>query len=119
MAWTAVVASLPWKTIMEGVPSLVSNASDLVRSFKGSNDREAAVPAKLAANSNVAAMEKLEQVVVGLEADLRQAAIIVEGLAASHAAVTAKLQQTRKALFGIGVFAGLSMVLSLFVLFSR
>ncbi len=77
------------------------------------------MPAKLAANSNVAAMEKLEQVVVGLEADLRQAAIIVEGLAASHAAVTAKLQQTRKALFGIGVFAGLSMVLSLFVLFSR
>lgn len=104
---------------MEGVPSLVSNASDLVRSFKGSNDREAAIPAKLAANSNDAAIEKLEQVIAGLEADLRQAAIIVEGLAASHAAVTAKLQQTRKALLGIGVFAGLSIFLSLFALLTR
>lgn len=116
-----MVASLPWKTIMEGVPTLVSNASDLVRSFRGSNDKEAAglIPAKRAANSNDAAIEKLEQTVAGLEADLRQAAIIVEGLAESHAAVAAKLQQTRTALLGTSALAGLSIFLSLFALLSR
>lgn len=116
MPWGAVIAALPWKTIIEEAPGIVSSAYDFVRSIKSPARQDAISPAadRLLPNGKDDAIKQLEEAVATLEAEVRQAADIVAELARSHAAVTQKLEQTRKVAIGTAVLAvaglGLAMI---------
>lgn len=96
MAIPAVLAALPWGTIIEAAPVVFDRATQLVRSMKSTPRKEAvalatdgAVPDGMAALR--LAVQQLEAAVATLNSELVQATDLVAELAKANAAVTEKL----------------------------